>query len=248
MEKPADSEFPEFEAQFIDFNCPYCGTLLSFLETAKGVAQECFNCMQVVVVPAAGTEVGRKLPIPLTTPRLLLRRLQQDDREDLLAFVNDEEVMRFINTARSTEETVAHWLNEDAKLRLTQPGQTLFLAMVLRTGGTLIGYVTVSLIDHAHVQAEIGVVVNRTYHRKGYAKEAVRGTLAFCFAGINVHRVVASCDSRNVAGRRLLGSAGLRQEGEFVQDQWVKGEWINTCHYGLLHSEYSSSPDLADRR
>jgi RimJ/RimL family protein N-acetyltransferase len=241
MENPADRESPEFEAQFIDFNCPYCGTLLSFLESAQGVAQECFNCMQVVVVPAVGTEVGRKLPIPLTTPRLLLRRLQRDDGEDLLAFVNDEEVMRFLDAAPGNEEAVAHWLNEDGKVRLTQPGQTLYLAMELQADSTLIGYVTLSLIDHAHIQAQIGIVLNPTYHRKGYAREAVRATLAFCFAGINVHRVVASCDSRNVAGRRLLVSAGFRQEGEFVQDQLMKGEWINTCHYGILHSEYSSA-------
>jgi RimJ/RimL family protein N-acetyltransferase len=241
MEKAFDDGSPGTEAQFIDFKCPYCGTLLSFLEDARGLAQECLNCMQVVIVPAPGAEMGRKLPIPLTTPRLLLRRLQQDDCEDLLAFVNDEEVLQFLNASPNTEEAIVRWLSEDSKLRLTQPGQMLVLAVVLQAGGTLLGYVTVSLIDHAHLQAEISVVLNRAYHRKGYAKETVRAALAFCFAGINLHRVVASCDSRNVAGRRLLSSAGFRLEGEFVQDQLVKGEWISTSHYGLLKSEYSTT-------
>jgi RimJ/RimL family protein N-acetyltransferase len=247
MEKVFDGESPEGQAQFIDFKCPYCGTLLSFLESAKGIAQECFNCMQVVVVPAAGAEFGRKLPIPLTTPRLSLRRLQPDDCQDLLVFLTDEEVLQFINVTPIPEETIVQWLNEDAKSRLTQPGKALVLAIVLQAGGTLIGYVALTLIDPAHDQVDISVLLNRAYHRKGYAKEAVRAMLAFCFVGINVHRVVALCDHRNVAGRRLLSSAGFRQEGEFVQDQWVKGEWISTCHYALLNSEYSSTADVSGR-
>jgi RimJ/RimL family protein N-acetyltransferase len=241
MEKAFDNETPEAEAQFIDFKCPYCGTLLSFLEDSQGLAQECLNCMQVVIVPAAGAEIGRKLPIPLTTPRLVIRRLQPDDGPDLLPVLGDEEVLRYLDAVPSTEEFIVRWLNEDAKVRLTQPGQTLFLAIVLQAGGKLIGYLALNLTDHAHLQAEINVLLNRSHHRQGYGKEAVRAALAFCFAGIGVHRVVASCDSRNVAARRLLGSAGFRLEGEFVQDKRVKGEWVNTAYYGLLSSEYSTA-------
>jgi len=67
------------EENFLDFKCPYCSEPVSFPESAIGSAQECPNCMASLIVPAAGGETGEKIPIPIATTRLILRRFAMND-------------------------------------------------------------------------------------------------------------------------------------------------------------------------
>ena len=71
----------------------------------------------------------------------------------------------------------------------------------------------------------------------------MRSTSHFCFSSLGLHRVAAQCDSRNGVARRLLARAGLRFEGEFVQDRFIKGEWVNSVRYAILDAEYLAAPD-----
>jgi len=236
----------EGAGRFIDFTCPYCKEALSYREEYAGLAQECVNCMEAVIVPRDATQAGRKLPIPLQTPRLLLRRLHPDDWKDVLEIAGDEEVSRYLGDLPvADEEQITRWLRDDAKERLTQPGQALCLGLVLSAGEKLIGHLSLQLIDVDHRQASFSVCLNRAFHRKGLATEAVRAMLAFCFAGIGLHRVATSCDSRNEAACRLLQRAGFRREGEFIQNSFVNGEWVDTVYYAMLSTEYSSTKNGA---
>src|ERR1039457_3211455 len=79
------------EESFIDFKCPYCGDSVSFPRESAGLAQACPNCTQSVIVPDDGSEVGHQIPLHITTPRLLLRRLAGGDWRDLLELISDEE-------------------------------------------------------------------------------------------------------------------------------------------------------------
>ena len=65
--------------------------------------------------------------------------------------------------------------------------------------------------------------------------------LGFCLEGIKLHRVSASCDSRNVAACRLFEKLGLRREGEFLKDNMLHGEWVNTVWYAALGEEYGDA-------
>jgi len=73
----------------------------------------------------------------------------------------------------------------------------------------------------------------------------VAALLDFCFNGIKLHRVTASCDSRNVAACRLLEKAGMRREGEFLKDHFADGEWFNTFSYAVLSEEYRQESSRA---
>src|SRR5579872_430717 len=65
--------------QFIDFKCPHCGQSAVFERTRAGTVQECPFCAQSLVVPWESSEFGQKVPLPIKTPRLVLRRLQPGD-------------------------------------------------------------------------------------------------------------------------------------------------------------------------
>ncbi|WP_425553586.1 GNAT family N-acetyltransferase [Hymenobacter fastidiosus] len=49
--------------------------------------------------------------------------------------------------------------------------------------------------------------------------------LTYCFAGLGLHRVVASTGCRNHAPVRLPARVGMRREAHLRQNIWFKGAW-----------------------
>ncbi len=225
------------EESFIDFKCPECGELASFPQDHAGRAEECPSCSACVIVPKDGSAVGRKLPLPLTTPRLVLRRLRGLDWKDLMEILSDDEVLHYVDLRPLTEEEIIRWLEGDGYVKLTTPNQAFCLGIELREGAKLIGYITLTFTDPRRRQAALGIFLNRGFHRKGFATEALAALLDFCFREINLHRVTATSDSRNLAACRLFEKAGLRREGEFRRDRFSNGEWVNTLFYAILSED-----------
>jgi RimJ/RimL family protein N-acetyltransferase len=182
--------------------------------------------------------------VPFSTERLTLRRLDPGDWKDLLEFLSDEETFHYTPGHPLDEDAILKWLESDPHVKLTTPEQTCCLGMALRDGGKLIGYIGLRLDAPELLQARLTIHLNRGFQKQGFALEALEGVLKFCFEEIQLHRVSASCDSRNGAAVKLLENVGLRREGEFVKDSLLHGEWTNTVWYAALGEEYSeaSSP------
>jgi len=226
------------EESFIDFKCPYCGEPVSFPEVNAKSLQACPSCMEALIVPDVGGEVGRRIPIPITTPRLILRRLRAGDWKDLLEFLSDEELPEYSARAPMDEQEILRWLENDSPVKLTTADQTFYLGLEVQEGGKLIGFVNLRFADPQRLQAEFNVVINPSYQRNGVATDAVTALLDFCFNGISLHRLTASCDSRNIAARGLCEKVGLRREGESLKDRLVNDEWFNTVWYARLEEEH----------
>ena len=214
------------EENFIDFKCPYCRELNSFPSDSAGLVRECVNCMESLIVPAAAEEFGRAIPLPLTTPRLILRRLDPGDCENLLAFMFDD------------EEEAMRWLEHDRKIKLTSPDQIFHLGVQLPDGGKLIGCVGLRFTDYRFIEAEISADGNQKEPFKDFAPEAVEALLEFCFQELKLHRVIARCRSDDVGSGQLFEAVGMRREGEFVKHYCVNGEWLNTVWFALLDEEF----------
>ena len=226
------------EETFVDFGCPHCGDPISFPMTTVGQAQACPTCEKDVIVPKPGTATGLKLPLPLSTPTLLLRRLEGRDWKTLLEVLSDEQAFTYTEGRPLTEEEVSGMLEADQMVRLTTPGQTFFLGIISQDSSKLIGFVTLNFTDAQRLQATLSATVNSKERRKGLASEALTGALEFCFKWIGLHRITVACDSRNIAAWRLCESVGLRREGEFVKDRIINGEWANTICYAMLREEH----------
>ena len=228
------------EENFIDFKCPCCGDTVSFPHESAGSVQACPTCNDSLIVPADGGETGGQIPLPISTPRLVLRRLAPGDWKDLLEIMSDEEFFHYQDGMPLDEDGVLRWLESDAHVRLTTPEQPFYLGIQLQDGDKLIGYLSLTFTDPQRLQVSLNIGLNRSFQRKGFALEAAKAVLGFCFEGLKLHRVAAWCDSRNTAACRLMEKAGMRREGEFVKSRWVHGEWVNSIWYGLLEEEHLS--------
>lgn len=228
------------EEQFIDFKCPCCGEQVSFPKACAGLARECFNCNEPVIVPDSGGE-GRRIPLPIATARLTLRKFRGADWKDLLQLFSDDEFFAAAPFKLEGEERIARWLEADAVVKLTTPGVPFILAVQAQEGAKVIGCLSLAFSDAERLQAILYIVLHRDFQRRGFGAEAAMGALGFCFKGISLHRVQCYCDSTNAAACRLFEKAGMRREGEFMQDHKVGDQWANTAAYAILREEFDTA-------
>jgi aminoglycoside 6'-N-acetyltransferase len=175
--------------------------------------------------------------MPLTTPRLILRRLRDSDAEAFATYRSDPAVARYqswdtpfpIGAARA-------FVREQATADPAWPGWFQY-AIELRSDGVLAGDVGVNLHEN-RMQAEIGFALAAAHQGQGYATEAVRRVLTQLFTAAGLVRVSAECDARNDRSARLLERLGFRREGLRIRNTWTKGEWTDDLLFGLLAEDW----------
>ncbi|HEV7925416.1 MAG TPA: GNAT family protein, partial [Verrucomicrobiae bacterium] len=218
---------------FFDFKCPYCGAVNSFPTTSANTLQECASCMASVVVPSAGVEIGGKLPLPMSTPRLLLRRFRPDDSVKLVEMVAQDET----STLAVNETDVDQWIEQQRAARFTQSDAGIYLAIELVDGGELAGYVSLYYSDVSRTTAGFSLTITPARRRQGLGLEATGAVMDFAFDGLCARRLAVSSATTNTAASGMLAKAGLRKEGEFVKSWFDGKDWVNVSWYALLKEE-----------
>jgi RimJ/RimL family protein N-acetyltransferase len=88
-------------------------------------------------------------------------------------------------------------------------------------------------------QAELGWVLDPAHSGVGYASEAARELLRYCFEDLGVHRVVANGFLGNEASWRLMERLGMRRESHAVRESLHRtGCWLDTVAYAMLAEEW----------
>ena len=235
---PDPAEAGSFELDFVDCTCPHCRAALSFVRPQAGTVQQCPQCSESVLVPARGEAMGAKLPLPVIMPKLRLRPLRDGDAEDLVeALHGDGEVME------EHKADTAEMVEREKLVRLGQPGHGLTLGIELAETGRLIGYVWMFFTSTDNHQAEFAETMSEACLKQGYGVEVVRGVLGFCFQGLRLHRVVCRtivnpAENTHEARVQMLEQAGMRCEGEFIKNELVRGEWVNTVWHAMLGEDF----------
>lgn len=158
------------------------------------------------------------LPDQLTTDRLVIRPFQPDDREAYVAFMTDPRATRYLlfTDAQKTEEG-ARLLVEAIMASYTSDEPVFAYAIALKDGG-FIGSCGLSSLPGEGVY-ECYYSLLPAYWGHGYATEATRALLAYCFAqGVWEVRAYMSPDhpaSAGVAERVGMTDRGLRQHPTF---------------------------------
>jgi RimJ/RimL family protein N-acetyltransferase len=175
----------------------------------------------------------------LRTDRLVLRRFTAADVGAFVAYRSDPAVARYQSwTAPYPPAKAQRMVEVLADEHPDTAGRWFQFAVALAGSDELIGDCGVNVPAEQPCQAELGFSFAPAHQRRGYATEAVRRLLDYLFLDRGKHRVVASCDDRNVRSAALLRRVGMRREGLQVQSTWSKGEWTNDELYAVLHHEW----------
>lgn len=87
-------------------------------------------------------------------------------------------------------------------------------------------------------------MVHKAHRSKGYASEAARVLITYGVLTLGLHRIIASCDPRNMPSVRIIKKLGLRREAEFVDSVALDdGEWHNEYFYTITEKEWGKGSD-----
>jgi [ribosomal protein S5]-alanine N-acetyltransferase len=160
------------------------------------------------------------------------------DERDVFEIMSDAETLRYLDWETLDDEDVRQWLERDARIRHLEADRYFHFGVELPATEKLIGLVSFLYRGQESRDAGFNAVVNRNLRRQGYGAEIVRGVLEFAFRELNLQRVAAGCDSRNVSGIKMLQKARMRGEGEWLEAERIRDEWVNTVWFAKLRREY----------
>jgi RimJ/RimL family protein N-acetyltransferase len=179
---------------------------------------------------------------PITTERLTLRPLTDQDVDALVAYRGDVGVCKYLPFEPMNGDAIARLLAGDlGRKDITAEGQGLTFGVEVAAGGRLIGDVVLFVKSVRHAGGEIGYVFHPDVAGRGYATEACSAVLDLAFdtsKGLGLHRVVARMDARNEASARLAARLGMRREAHHRSSRLVNGEWADLVVYALLDTEW----------
>lgn len=178
----------------------------------------------------------------IVTDRLVLRPFGAEDLGAFVAYRRHPDVARY----QSWDDTYAmadaqRFLAEQDGVELGTPGAWLQLAAVDRRTGTLCGDCAVHVVDDQPATAEVGVTFAPAHQGTGLATEALAAVVATLFDRLELHRVFAQADDRNVGVHRLLERLGFRAEARLVEADWFKGEWTTLRVFAVLRREWATT-------
>ncbi len=161
----------------------------------------------------------------LLTPRLLLRRWREADREPFARMNADPRVMRFFPAQLSRAESDALVFRAEAHFAANGFGP--FAAELRHTGefAGYIGLVIPSFEAHFTPAVEIGWRLDATLWNRGLATEGAREVLRYAFEELRLPEVVSFTVLENRASRRVMEKIGLRRDpgGDFDHPRLPEG-------------------------
>lgn len=176
----------------------------------------------------------------LQTARLTLRLPVPADLDAVFALRADPVVQRYGSHPPWTDRQMAvDWIARNAKWMAD--GESAQFAIERREDGVVVGDCVLFHLDAQCRRAEVGYALAPREWGKGYANEAVTALLDWGFDHLDLNRVEADIDPRNVPSTRALERLGFTREGH-LRERWiVSGEVTDSWLYGLLAREWRAA-------
>lgn len=173
----------------------------------------------------------------LTTARLRLRQLTHADADGMVAIFGDPAVLRFLNhDPTDTPEKAINMINWLAENYQRQEG--IDWGITLHGSDSIIGMCGAYDWHRSDRHIDIGYHIVPAHWGHGYATEAARAIIGWCFESLDVHRIQADCTEGHIASERVMLKCGFTQEGIWRESCWEHGRFVNIKQFGLLRSEF----------
>lgn len=180
-------------------------------------------------------ELINDIPV-LETERLILRKFENKDIEDLYDYCKDPEVTKFVFETYENVETAQDRI--DFLQAKYAEEKMLCWAIELKHNHKVIGSIDYFNIRSVDKSGEIGYVLNREYWNKGYMTESVKRVIQYGFEELGLVRICAICVVPNVASESVMKKAGMIFEGVSRKASYIKGKYYDTKLYSIIDDDY----------
>ncbi|SDG64470.1 Protein N-acetyltransferase, RimJ/RimL family [Lentzea fradiae] len=176
----------------------------------------------------------------LHTARLRLRPFTDEDADALFALHSDITVMRYWDSPPWTDRSLAERLITTSKM-IEDDGTGARVVIERAADGTFAGWLGVTRWNPDYRSASLGYVLDEPMWGHGYATEAAHALLQWAFDTLDLNRVQAETDTRNLASANVLQKLGFVREGTLREDCIVNGEVSDSWVFGLLKRDWHHS-------
>ncbi len=181
-----------------------------------------------------------KLP-EINTARLVLRESRSSDTQALYEIFSNPKVIRYWDHPVWTDKSKAADLIQSAQKGFSEYKLFTWCAN-LKESAKVVG--TCSLFDYSqeHRTAEIGYALHPDYWGQGYTSEILPELVSFGFYHLDLNRIHAETDPRNIGSIKALTKIGFQHEGR-IRENWIYPgkKPSDTNLYGLLKNEWAFS-------
>jgi RimJ/RimL family protein N-acetyltransferase len=183
------------------------------------------------------------LPTPtLQSDRLRLRPFTDADGDALFALHSNARVLRYWDSPPWTDRTRADRFLATCR-QMADEGTGARLALDRTSDDAFIGWIGLSRWNPDFRSAALGYCLDESAWGHGYATEAAQAVLRWAFDTLDLNRVQAEADTRNVASARVLEKVGFVREGTLREDCIVNGDVSDSWVFGLLRREWRPSTE-----
>lgn len=162
-----------------------------------------------------------------------IRALEPTDIDLIYHWENDPEIWHLGNTVTPFSRFVLEQY-------LVNAHEDIFTAKQLRLmiefndgkkSAVPVGSIDLFDFEPLHRRVGIGILIAREHRRKGYAGQALKLMLDYCFNTLNMHQVFCNIEADNAESIRLFTRLGFVECGCKKQWLWRKHEWIDELMY-----------------
>ncbi len=174
------------------------------------------------------------LPSPtLRTARLQLRPFTDADADGIFALHSNARVLRYWDSPPWKDRSRAGRFIASCT-QMEQEGTGARLAIERAADGVFIGWCGLMEWNADYRSAVLGYCLDEPAWGHGLATEAAGALLKWSFETLDLNRVQAETDTRNIASARVLEKLGFEREGTLRQNCIVNGDVSDSWVYGLL--------------
>ncbi|WP_409416910.1 GNAT family N-acetyltransferase [Flavobacterium sp. PS2] len=176
-------------------------------------------------------------PFPvLETERLIIRRVTNEDANEIIALRSNPETMKYIPRplTKTTEQALEHIAQIDSTI---ETNEGINWGITLKGDSKVVGIIGYYRIKPEHYRAEIGYMLLPELHGKGIIPEAVKTVIDYGFNEMKLHSIEAAIDPDNFASERVLQKIGFVKEGHFKEVEYYEGIFLDSVIYSLLNKK-----------
>ena len=167
---------------------------------------------------------------------MVLRPFQDHDIDDVLEYARDPEWAIFLPVPQAYTKTEAEQFIADHLLA----DRNVHPAWAIDLEGRVVRGIDLHL-DLSNRVAELGYSIARDLWGQGYTSEAATAIIDSAFSSyINLNKVRAMADPRNIGSLRFMEKVGMAKEGVFRENRVEKGEIVDESWCGILRSEWDN--------
>lgn len=171
------------------------------------------------------------------TERLIIRPIAIEDKNEVFEYRKDKDTNKYQSWIPDTIKDVELFISKTS-VEFNIPETWFQLVIIDKIIKKVVGDIGVHFMDNDNMQVEIGCTLNKNFHSKGYATEALKRVIGYLFKDLNKHRIITSIDPKNENSIRLVERIGFRKEAHFVESLFIDGKWVDDVIYALIEKDW----------